>query len=298
MVNEPQGQPCGSFFFQAERLLMASFSTSVGFAVVDGDKQTVYLSGAALRTDNLEVGLAATNTNGVVYHRTDSGRRGTTWSMPSLYFHLNRGSYDGDILFEYVYTDVAYDVEDADDRVDLEELWSDQMSLATMQGEDDQVGRYRYLRVTLVANGVDDPVITTTAESQVITAGVEYSEPVMLSVETPQAQRTMKLWRKSTPTIALFYVTTPDGVGRFDIAGATIQLWIGKSIRKVDHDGAALVGPLAVTIDDASHGEASLALTQAQTTLESGDYIMQVQLTKGAQILRHTISVEVLGTYL
>lgn len=279
---------------------MPSYMTTIGLHLRDGYAQQLYLdSSVTQRNDYLDIGLVTLNSSGWFLHKTDAGRRGSTWYTEGMNIVLNRGGAQGTITIQYVFTDLNFDLSSPTDRAALEQLLSVEKTYAEFSNDPAQIGRYRYLKFNLLSeSGAEDPTVTESAESQILTMTAEYAEALNLSVATTEVSRTVSVWRKTTPTIALTYMTSFDGTGRYNIDGAEVLVWIGKSIKQVEADAAALFGPLTATVDNGALGEASITLTQAQTTLSPGDYIMQVQLTKGGTILRHTVELKVLGTYL
>lgn len=280
---------------------MPSLVTSVGLRLEsDALGQSIYLDASvARRSNNTAIGLVSTTTTGWFLHKTDAGRRGITWTMSTADFSLNLGGAQGTVTLAYLYSDTSYDLTNPAHVTLLNTLVSAPVALATFQAVAPQVGRYRYLKFILTsASGAQDPTVTESGATQTITASVEFADLVTLSTLNTSVDRTVHITRKTTPTLAFTYVASPDGMTRYDISGGTALAWIAKSYRAVEADGAALVGPLAMTINDGPQGELSITLTQAQTTLESGEYMMQIELTKGGVILRHAIHLHVAQSFL
>jgi len=280
---------------------MASLVTSLGLRLsASALGHQVYLgSNTARRSNNMVVGLTSTTATGYFLHRVDSGRRGTIWTMASAAFAINLGGAQGDVAIQYFYSDTSYDLTSSIDRGIVTAALSPAKSLVEFQQEAAQVGRFRYLQFTLTStSGAEDPTVQESGATQEITSTVEVAEILVLSTSEGEVGRKVRVRRKDTPTIQLIYSTSVDGVVRYDISGATVRLWLAQSVKQANVVGAAIWGPVVATVDDPALGEASQQLTQEQTTVTEGSYVLQVEMTKGTTVYRHLVPFEVENTFL
>ena len=265
--------------------------TSIGLHLsATGFYQDVWLgSGVAYRLNNTQIGVTAQPGSGVFLHKTDAGRRDCTWEHSNVYFPVNLGGETGTITVAYLYTNSDYNIQDSGQRTTLLGLLSTSKTQTQVRADPDGVGRYRYWYSTLTsASGAQDIYVQEWGAVQELSQPVEIGDPLYLITAEGTSQKSIVVARKTTPTIPLIYATTIDGLVRYNISGATINMRIARSATAA-LAGTLLFGPLAVTIDDGPNGEASIVLTEAQTTLTAGVYIADFELVKGGTKLRHLV---------
>lgn len=277
---------------------MANRVTSVGLHIAATEfYQDIWLDTTRVqyRANNREIGLISTSTSGVFLHKTDAGRRDCLWEHSNVYFPVNFGGATGTVTVSYLYSNIEYDIQDSGERTTLIGLLSPPKTQAQLRTELDGVGRYRYWYVTLTsASGAENPFVAEWGAVQELSQPVEYGSVVVLATDSsdPRPTRKITVVRKTTPSISLIYSTTVDLLSRYDISGATITLRVART-PAIGTAGTYLIPAVSVGVDDGPMGEASVQLTELQTTLTAGLYSCDIELVKGGTKLRHVLPFEV-----